>query len=359
MNMLSLAAVFDGTPGRVDLKEIPVPVPRSGEILVRVESCTLCGSDLHSIEGRRKVPVPTILGHEIIGRIAAFGNNAPRVDADQRPLNLGTRIVWSIVASCGDCFYCTHGLTQKCQRSVKYGHEAFRPGYELLGGLAEYCLLTPGTTIVALADDMPAEVINPCSCATATVCAAFEGSGDLTDQLVCITGAGMLGQTATAIAKARGAAHVVVADPDEYRRAQALRFGATHSVAPDRMEPLIRELTNGRGADFALELSGSPHAFQSTWPALRLGAQFVLVGAVFPVPAVPLLMEQLIRRNITLRGVHNYQGQHLLEAVRFLESQPSLPFREMVSLWFPLSQIDDAIEAARQPSHLRVGVRPQ
>ncbi len=117
---------------------------------------------------------------------------------------------------------------------------------------------------MALSDDLPAEVINPCSCATATVCAAFEESGDLSDQLVCITGAGMLGQTAAALARAKGAAHVVVADPDEYRRAQALRFGATHSVAPDQMEPLIRELTNGRGADFAVELSGSPNAFQST-----------------------------------------------------------------------------------------------
>lgn len=358
MNKLSLAAVFDGTPGRVELKEIPIPVPRSGEILVRVESCTLCGSDLHSIEGRRKVPVPTILGHEIIGHIVAFGDNAPRLDADDRPLDPGTRIVWSIVASCGDCFYCKHGLTQKCQRSVKYGHEAFRPGYELLGGLAEYCLLTPGTTIVALNEELPAEVINPCSCATATVCAAFEQSGDLSGQLVCITGAGMLGQTATALAKARGAASVVVVDPDEYRRDQALRFGATHCVAPDQMLPLVRELTDGRGADFAVELSGSPNAFEAVWPTLRLGAQFALVGAVFPVPAVPLLMEQLVRRNITLRGVHNYQGQHLLEAVRFLESQPSLPFREMVSLWFPLSQIDDAIAAAKQPSHLRVGVRP-
>ena len=69
----SLAAVFHGTAAQIELQHLPTPVPRGAEILVRVESCTLCGSDLHSYEGRRKVPVPTILGHEIVGRIEAFG----------------------------------------------------------------------------------------------------------------------------------------------------------------------------------------------------------------------------------------------------------------------------------------------
>lgn len=357
MTVQSLAAVFEGTPGKIHLQQIPVPNPEGPEILVRVESCTLCGSDLHSIEGRRRVPVPTILGHEIVGRIEKFGPGAPRLDARCRPLEVGSRVVWGIVASCGECYYCQRGLPQKCERSVKYGHEAFRPGYELLGGLAEFCLLTPGTTIVKISEELAAETISPSSCATATVCNAFDGRPDLTGQTVCITGAGMLGQTAAALAKTRGAAGVIVVDPDEYRRSQARRFGATHAVTPEAFQATVAELTAGRGADLAIELSGSPAAFEGTWPVLRLGAQFVLVGAVFPVPAVPLLMEQVVRRNITIRGVHNYSGRHLVEAVEFLETQSSHPFAEMVSQWFELSEIELALQAAKNPTNLRVGIR--
>ena len=75
----SLAAVFSGTPGQIELQHLATPCPRGGEILVRIESCTLCGSDLHSFEGRRKVPTPTILGHEIVGRIETFGPDAVRI----------------------------------------------------------------------------------------------------------------------------------------------------------------------------------------------------------------------------------------------------------------------------------------
>src|SRR5581483_7521681 len=105
--------------------------------LVRVTGCTLCGSDLHSYAGRRSVAVPTVLGHEILGRIDAFGPSTPRRDFLGQSLAEGDRVTWAIVANCGDCFYCLRGLPAKCQHSVKFGHELLRPGRELTGGLAE------------------------------------------------------------------------------------------------------------------------------------------------------------------------------------------------------------------------------
>jgi alcohol dehydrogenase len=123
---VSLAAVFRGNAGTVELEKFPTPVPSGQEILVRVEACSLCGSDLHSFHGQRKVPVPTVLGHEIVGRICAFGPQALRKDASGRELTEGTRIIWGLVASCGECFFCRRGLTQKCVRATKYGHEGWR-----------------------------------------------------------------------------------------------------------------------------------------------------------------------------------------------------------------------------------------
>ena len=354
----SLAAVFQGTAGQIELRHLPTPVPRGGEILVRVESCTLCGSDLHSFEGRRKVPVPTILGHEIVGRIEAFGPEANRTDAAGISLETGSRVVWGLVAACGECFYCQRDLTQKCLRSVKYGHEAFRTGYELLGGLAEHCLLMPGTAIVKVPESLSLNTISPSGCATATIAAALEPFDTLQNRTVCITGAGLLGLTASAMARSVGAAAVIVCDLHEERRTRAKQFGATHCVTPDALSSVLNDVTGGHGADVGLEVSGAPAAFHSLWPHLRMGGTLVLVGAVFPSEPIPLAMEQIVRRNLTIRGIHNYGARHLSRAVTFLqESQHIYPFETIVSQWFSLPDVAAALSEAMNPANIRVGVK--
>jgi alcohol dehydrogenase len=355
----SLAAVFHGTASQIELQHLPTPVPRGAEILVRVESCTLCGSDLHSYEGRRKVPVPTILGHEIVGRIEAFGPDAVRSDAAGCSLEIGSRVVWGLVAACGECFYCQRDLSQKCLRSVKYGHESFRSGYELLGGLAEHCLLMPGTAIVRLPEDLSLNTISPSGCATATIAAALEPIDTLKDRTICITGAGLLGLTASAMACSRGASAVIVCDLHEERRARAKVFGATHCVTPDELPAVLKEVTGGHGADVGLEVSGAPAAFHTLWPQLRLGGSLILVGAVFPSEPISLAMEQIVRRNLTIRGIHNYGPRHLSQAVEFLqEIQQVYPFDSIVSQWFSLQNVAAALSEAMNPANIRVGVKP-
>ena len=166
------AAVFRGVGLPFEFVEVPLPSPTGAEVLVEVVACTLCGSDLHSVRGRRSVPLPTVLGHEVLGRVAEFGPAASRRDASGRPLAVGDRVTWGIVASCGACFYCGRDLPQKCLRQTKYGHEPFLPGRELTGGLAEHCLLVPGTAIFGIRDEIPDAVACPANCATATVAAA-------------------------------------------------------------------------------------------------------------------------------------------------------------------------------------------
>ena len=353
----SLAAVFFGTAGQIELQRFAPPVPAADETLVRVLGCTLCGSDLHTIEGRRSTPTPTILGHEIVGRIEAFGDGSRRDSAGQ-PLQLGDRITWSIVASCGDCFFCQRGLPQKCVKAVKYGHEAFRPGRELLGGLAEHCLLVSGTAIVKLPEQLPLAAACPASCATATVAAALDAAGDLAERSVCILGAGLLGLTAVAMARARGAAAVLCVEVHPARRALATRFGATHAVAPAALAETVSTLPQPAGVDVALELSGAPAAFEAMLPLMRIGGKIILVGSVFPAPPVGLSLEQVVRKHLTLRGIHNYAPQHLLAAVQFLQEHHSrFPFAELVAEWHPLKEIDLALQRARDPNHIRIGIR--
>lgn len=354
----SHAVIYGGTAGQVTLQSLPTPVPGNGEILVRVLGCTLCGSDLHSFEGRRTVPVPTILGHEIVGEVVALGSAAPQWDLAGQPITVGSRATWAIVAHCGDCFYCLRDLPQKCLRAVKYGHEPLRPGYELLGGLAEHCLLVAGTSLVTLPPDLPMSVACPASCATATVAAALESAGELRDRSVCVLGAGMLGLNACAMASTRGAATVVCVDQQSIRCQQALEFGATRATSPQDLAAVRTELGLTHGFDVILELTGSPAAFEAAWPHARIGGVIVCVGSVFPSAPVPLALEQLVRRQLTLRGIHNYAPRHLLQAVEFLTAtQDRFPWAGLVSQWLPLTECQSALELGQTSGAIRIGIR--
>jgi alcohol dehydrogenase len=350
-----LAAVFVG-PGRpLEFRTLAVREPVGAEILVRVVACTLCGSDLHTFEGRRGAPCPSILGHEILGRIAAFGPDAPRVDLAGQSLAEGDRVTWSVVASCGQCFYCKRELSQKCEHMVKYGHEPLtdRPD----GGLAEYCVLAPGSAIARISEHLSDRVACPASCATATAAAAIRAAGPIAGRVVLVQGAGMLGLTAVAMARSAGASSVIVTDPNRGRLALASRFGAMAAVTPDALAGALASLNGGRGVDVAIEMTGSAEAFDAALPLLGIGATYVLIGAVYPGRPVEVAMETIVRRTLTVRGLHNYAPQDLLAAVRFLAEEPGYPFDELVEGWFPLLEADAAFERARDPAILRVGVR--
>lgn len=356
--MKARAAVFRGVGLPFDHVEWPLPRPRGAEVLVEVTACTLCGSDLHSIHGRRSVPVPTVLGHEILGRVVALGPEASRLDAAGRPLREGDRVTWAIVASCGDCFYCRRDIPQKCERGFKYGHEPLRPGRELAGGLADHCLLAPGTAIVRVPDAVPDEVACPSSCATATVAAALEAAGPIADRSVLVLGAGMLGVTAAAWSRSLGAQEVIVCDPGVDRLAGALAFGATRTCAPSGLAEVVAETGRGRGVDLVLELSGAAEAIEGALPLLGIGGTLMLVGSVFPTRPVPVLPEQVVRRCLTVRGLHNYAPRHLLAALEFLADHPEYPFASLVPAWRPLDELDSVVDPASSSGALRHGIRP-
>ncbi|MGD9648533.1 MAG: zinc-binding dehydrogenase [Pirellulales bacterium] len=354
----ALAAIFQEPSKPLELRRVEVPTPTAGEVLVRVLGCTLCGSDLHSVSGRRLAPAPSVLGHEIVGEIVELGPQVATCDASAMPLVVGDRITWAIVANCGQCFYCQRDLPQKCLRGVKYGHEQAIERRVLTGGLAEYCLLASGTSIVRLPDELPLEVACPANCATATVAAALAAAGPLADHNVGILGAGMLGLTACAMTRSSGAASVIAVEPNAARREMALRFGATQAIDPAELSATAADLTGGHGLDVVFEFSGAASAVASALSVPRIGGSLVLVGSVFPGPGLEILPEQIVRRNLTLRGVHNYAPRDLTNAVSFLAAhQRQYPLASLVGAWYPLKEVNRALEQALDPARLRVGVR--
>ncbi|WP_434318834.1 alcohol dehydrogenase catalytic domain-containing protein [Leifsonia sp. P73] len=359
------AMVWQGVGHRHEAVAVPGVRLAPGDVLVEVELATVCGSDIHTALGHRIAPTPLVLGHEQVGRVVAFGRGGAKT-TDGRRVALGERVVWSVAVPCGRCARCRRGLPQRCVDLQKYGHERMRRGWELSGGFATHTHLLDGTSIVAAPDELPAAVLAPASCTTATVAAALEAASaivPLDGALVLITGAGMLGLTASAMATEAGA-KVAVSDPIRERREAALLFGAAAvadpRAAPDSRAGLPAALAKagGRAAapTIALEFSGNPSAVRSLLPVVDVGGVLVLAGSLSDGPELPLVPEQLVRRLLTVRGVHNYAPRHLEQAVRFLaEVGTTYPFAEQVDAVFPLAEVDAALTATGHP---RVAVRP-
>ena len=353
------ALVFHGAGTALEIREIPLPALRDHEVLVEVLACTLCGSDLHSLEGRRSVPLPTVLGHEALGLIVEFGPGASRRDAAGQHVGVGDRVTWGVVASCGECFYCRRLLPQKCERQTKFGHEPLRPGRELTGGLAGHCVLAAGTSVFRVPAHLSDAAACPANCAGATVAAALEAAGPLAGTRVLMMGSGLLGVTAIAWARALGAEGVIACDIAPARLALAATFGATHRATPDEVARIALECTEGHGVDVAFEMTGSPEALETALPLTRMGGSVILVGPVFPSRPVAIAAEQLVRRCLTLRGIHNYAPRHLHAALEFLAGHPQLPFSEPCVGLEPLPALERALAQPLPPDKLRLGVRPR
>ena len=251
------AAVMTAINGDLELRTFPVPKPEEGGILVRITCCTICGSDVLAWMGRKKSHIPMILGHEIIGEIVELGAGVS-CDSGNRPLKVGDRVTWTIMSSCGKCFFCSEkGLPMKCRELKKYGHDSCDAAPHFNGGFAEYCYITPGTSVIRVPDTLSDRVATPANCALATVVAGWEAVNLRAFENVLIQGAGALGFYAAALASHYGCNRVIVTDILDHRLEAIREFGATDVIntkgmADDEVAKAVRDLTGGFGANVAI-----------------------------------------------------------------------------------------------------------
>lgn len=345
----------------------PVAVPQvllgSGELLVEVEFATVCSSDIHTALGHRVEPAPAVLGHEAVGRVSAIGGVVPAIDGV--PLVPGDRVVWSVVAQCGTCDRCLRGIPQTCRTLRKYGHERIGQGWELTGGFATHVHLREGTTVIRVDEEIPAAVLAPAGCGISTAWAALaaaERTVSLRGATVLVMGGGLIGLSAAAMARERGAT-VILAEIDEERRTLARRFGATATFDPlsgiTARSALASTNSQYGEIDVVIEASGSPLAVAAGIDAVGPGGVVVLVGSVFPTDPVALVPERLVRSQVTVTGVHNYAPEHLSGALEFLASNwRTYPFEQLVGRVYPLIELDAALDRAALRREVRVGITP-
>ena len=364
MVRMARAAVFEGANKPFVMREYPMRPPEAGEVLVKVSMSTICRSDIHTWEGKRHNPCPSILGHEIIGVIDAIGSG---VDRDLRGENLreGDRITWTEFIFCGECYYCrVLDMPHKCTRLRKYGHDQADLPPHLTGGFAEYCYVLPGTGIVRLPESLSDEEATPINCGVATMVAMTEAGGIGIGDAVVIQGLGLLGLYGCAIAKARGARLVIGLDSVAQRLALARRFGADESIDVTAMDDhalveFVRDLCPPDGVDVAIEVCGVSSVVPIGIRMLRTGGRYVIGGLANPGSDFTIDGNEILRIWITLKGVHNYHPRHLVQALDFvMTNRDRFPFADIVDSKFSLEELDEAFAKAAERSVLRAAIVP-
>ncbi len=349
--------IFDTLNQPFRLESWPMPEQlAAGEVLVEISLATICGSDLHTISGQRQEPTPCILGHEAVGRVVHIGQDRPN-------LNIGDRVTWSMADSCGQCVMCTeYQLPQKCQHLFKYGHAAMDNGTGLNGCYASHILLRAGTHIVKVPDSLPDNVIVPANCALATVVNMVSQLPDECNSVV-IQGVGLLGLYACALLHQQGVKHIFCVDINQNRLAQVPNFGGIPiNGQPDQYGEERKKIlaVAEPGVDAVLEIAGVAALVPEGLRLLRIGGTYGFVGMVHPNSQLEITGEQIIRKNLTVYGIHNYAPWHLDEAVQFLANTvEKYPFDQLVSPPYTLEDLPTAIEIARSQDWLRVSVHPE
>ena len=358
------AAVFSKVGQPLEIRELPLPqFIEPGAALCKVRLSAICGSDLHTISGRRVEPTPIVLGHEILGEIVALGDGL-ETDGFGSELRVGDRVSWSIMASCGSCFYCSIDLPQKCDHLRKYGHMSIDEPPGLTGGYAEYIYLSAGTVLFKVPDSPSDEIATPANCALSTAMNAVETIGVREGETVLIQGAGSLGLSVLAVAAEAGAKKIIVTDIDPGRLELASRFGASccinvsESSDEDALSRIDSE-TDGYGVDVGFEVSGARATVVQAVDALRIGGRYLIAGLVSPGSIVNVDANLIARKYLTIKGIHNYRFVHLGEALRFLErNSEKYPYSKIVGSVFPLARINAALLVAASREYIRVAIRP-
>jgi propanol-preferring alcohol dehydrogenase len=264
------AAILMHPRGAVAVGKVHLGEPGTGEVLLRMEACGICHSDLF-VCGLEKLPVaPLTLGHEGIGRVLAVGPGvAEWTEGDRAGLTfLGT--------TCGSCEWCSSGRERFCPRQTNFG-------YTLQGALAEYAIV-PATALVRVPEEIAADVAAPLCCAGWTAYGALREAGVVPGQSVALFGFGGLGHLALQIGRHQGL-RVAVADPSEEKMELARAAGAEGDA---------------RGVDAAIVLTPAKAAIPQAFKSLRRNGTLVLVGLAVTTYELPLV--ETVLKGITIRG---------------------------------------------------------
>jgi threonine 3-dehydrogenase len=319
-----------------DLTEIPVPRPGPGEVLLRVEAASICGSDLHiygwDAWAPGRVPVPMTFGHEVAGRVVATGPEVHHI----RP---GALVSAEGHVFCGFCPPCRRGRMHICENLKILG-------VDFDGGFAEYVVVPERNVWEVdrrISPDV-ASIHDPFGNAVHTV--FIDGGGEeIIGSTVVVVGCGPIGLFAIGVVRAAGARQVIGIEPNEYRQDLAKRMGADHVVDPLATDPVaaVAEATEGHGAEVVLEMSGVPRAIDQGTRMIAPGGRMALLGLP-PGPVELDLTDQVIFKEARLYGVTGRELFRTWEQTTTLLATGMVDVTPVITHRFSLEQFEEAFE---------------
>ncbi len=281
-----MKAVSFKVPGYLEIIEKNLPQPKEGELLIEIDSCGVCGTDFHIYHGTSPANKNVILGHEFSGIIAEKGENCS-------DFQIGEKIAVDPNIYCGICSYCREGKIQFCVK-----HRAL--GVTQDGGFAEYVLI-PISQAYKIPSDFPldyAAFAEPLSCCIRGIDRAEIKVGEK----IVIVGGGAIALMMLQLVKISGATKVIIIEPVQNRREQALQLGADFALSPteENLFGFIMDITNG-GADTVIECVGKPEAVEVGINLTKRGGKVIIFGLVPVNSKIELNLNEVFRKELSIR----------------------------------------------------------
>ncbi len=321
---------------QIEVRTLPVPGTGTGEALIEVDYCGICGSDLHYyLEGKignlPKAPFPYILGHECAGTVLEVGENS-------KGIRVGDRVCIEPAVPCGQCHHCLSGRYNLCT------HGYFISTPPANGAMQRY-LTFPVRMMHKLPDNvstLEGALMEPLAVGAFAV---KKGAPQPTDTVV-ILGMGCIGMVTMLCCLERGVKHVIVSDLCQNRLDLARQLGATTTInaGSENVLERVAEITNGVGADLVFETAGSPYTAAQTSSLVCRGGRIVMVGNI--IREVPYSFRNIYLKEATIYSVFRYCDcfPYAIDAV----SRGRIDIRKIATDIFPYTQ---AAEAFRKAAH--------
>jgi NDMA-dependent alcohol dehydrogenase len=362
--MKSPAAVLFEAKSRLELVDVDVEPPRAGEVLVKMAAGGVCHSDLHVMRGELVAPLPAVLGHEGSGVVADVG-------AGVKDFKAGDHVVPLWRVSCGACEFCACGRPALCAAGTKVRNTGLladgttRFSYrgkpiKYYAGVSTFSAhsVIPEKALLKVPDDVPLPVAALLGCAVVTGFGAVVNAAKVQlGQTVAVFGAGGVGINAIQAAALSGATVVVAVDVHESKLRDAKRFGATHVVnAKESNAPeVIREITTGRGVDYALDVVGAPGVTRQAYDSLSKMGTLLVIGIAPVGEEAKLPMTSLMYEERKIVGSLYGSGNPREDIVKliYLYRARKVRLNELLTRTYPLAQINVAYDALSHGEVLR------
>jgi L-iditol 2-dehydrogenase len=317
----------------IEVKEIPKPVPSPNEVLIKVKSAAICGSDLgiyNYTPAYSKMKLPVVLGHEFSGVIAETGDNV--VD-----FKIGDRVLSESVKACGECEYCRMGMSNLCDQSTLFG-------IHVNGGFAEY-VKVPYRLLHRIPDNMSfdqAALVEPLS---NTVHFVRDVTPFKTDDYVVVQGIGPIGLFSAQLFRLYGARVIITGlnvDTLRFQIAESLGLDILN-IEEENLEKRVMKDTSGEGADVAFVAVGAPQAIKQAVDIVKKRGKIIVVGIFGEEVSVD--MTRLVRRELEISGAYDARPENFSQSIELI-SKGLVNVDSVLTHRYSLEEADEAFKVA-------------